>query len=112
MKKLLNRRHFLRGASGVSLAIPFLPSLIKGARAETLGGQKNFVALATGHGGVWGHSMYPDNALLTETLSYAGRDIRFGDLSGTIQNDNTFLCDVLQAPESLLTQRSFQKSMY
>ena len=53
--------------------------------------------------------MYPDNALLTETLSYAGRDIRFGDLSGTIQNDNTFLCDVLQAPESLLTPAILSK---
>ena len=105
----LNRRHFLRGAGGATLSIPFLSSLIRDAKAQNSMVPKNFVALGTWHGGVWGSRMYPDAALLTDTMSYAGRTIRFGDLATTTQNGNNYLCDVLQAPTSLLTNNLLSK---
>ena len=99
----LNRRQFLRGTGGATLAIPFLPSLVRNAYAQPTSSLKNFIALGTGHGGVWGSSMYPDESLLIDSMNYAGRSVRFGELSGIIQNGNTVLCDVLQASQSLLT---------
>ena len=101
--KTIGRRQFLRGSCGATLAIPFLPSLVRDAQAATSADPKNFVALGTGHGGVWGSNMYPDASLLTESQTYAGRSIRSGDLYGTVDAGNRVVSPVLQASESVLT---------
>ena len=78
-----SRRMFLTGAGGAFLAIPFLPSLLtRPFAAEPDAGPppKYFFSVSTGHGDVWGENMYPDDALLTQTMPYAGRDVRFGAL--------------------------------
>jgi hypothetical protein len=83
MNKIMNRRMFLRGTGGAVMAIPFLPSLMSRAFAAdpgpgTIG--KCFMAIATTQGEVWGKNMYPDDALLTQEIPYAGRQVRYGNL--------------------------------
>lgn len=52
------RRHFLAGAGGCLVGVPFLESL---ARAQTAGlRQKRFVVFGTDHGGIHFENMYPD----------------------------------------------------
>ena len=41
---------------------------------------RNFLAICSDHGDVWGANQYPSDAWLTETLDYAGRQARFGRL--------------------------------
>ena len=36
------------------------------------------MALCADHGGVWGANQYPTDAILTDTVRYAGRDVRYG----------------------------------
>ena len=81
MKRPMNRRMFLRGTGAAALAIPFLPSLTTRAFAQEaplppVG--RNFMALCADHGGVWGANQYPTDAILTDTVRYAGRDVRYG----------------------------------
>jgi hypothetical protein len=100
-----NRRHFLRGAAGFTLALPFLPSLCKNeARADIPGQPKRFVAMTTAHGGVWGSNMYPADATLGDTASYRGRSMRRGDLVLDVSGGVASLSPVLSADSSTLTQ--------
>jgi hypothetical protein len=53
---------------------------------------------------VFESSMYPDEALLTETQElYAGHDISRGTLARTVDGDRARLSEVLSAPADLLT---------
>ena len=85
MKRVMHRRQFLRGAGGAFLALPFLPSVATRAFAACEPNRdwvpKCFFAIGTGHGGVWGDNMYPAEAVLTDSAQYAGRAVRYGDLS-------------------------------
>ena len=86
MKDTMNRRMFLRGASGSVMAIPFLPSLLTRAFANDpplppVG--KCFFAVGTDHGNVWNDYMYPDDGVFTQTQPYAGRNVRYGNLPTT-----------------------------
>ena len=83
MSKGINRRMFLHGAAGTALAIPFLPSLLSKTYAADPGpGEvgKCFLAICMDHGGVWGTNMYPSDAILTQEVPYAGRQVRYGNL--------------------------------
>lgn len=83
MSPAMNRRQFLRGAGGAMMAIPFLPSITTRAFAscdETGAIPKCFFGIGTGHGGVWGNNMYPSDTLLTQSVDYAGRQVRYGNL--------------------------------
>ncbi|MEL6348654.1 MAG: DUF1552 domain-containing protein [Myxococcota bacterium] len=101
-----SRRHFLRGVGGFTLSIPFLPSITgRRAFADSSGGGPFFVAFATHHGGVWGHSMFPDEGLLSEQGRYAGRVIRGGALSGEVSGGRRRLSSVLDADSGRLTER-------
>ena len=64
MKRHPTRRQVLHGLGGFTLALPFLPSLLKPseARAATPAPVKRFVAFATQHGGIWASKMYPADA--------------------------------------------------
>ena len=79
MKRPMNRRMFLRGTGAAALAIPFLPSPPPelSPRMAPLP-PVNFMALCADHGGVWGANQYPTDAFLTDTVRYAGRDVRYG----------------------------------
>jgi hypothetical protein len=107
MKQSMNRRMFLRGAGGAVMAIPFLPSVLSKAFAADpkLGpGPRFFLAFGTDHGEIWGKNMYPDDALLTQTMNYAGRDVRYGNLPSTPDNTGQVVWSPMyQASASVLT---------
>ena len=102
-----NRRMFLTGSGGAILAIPFLPSLMTRAfAAEPDFGppSKCFFSVSTSHGDIWGKNMYPDDGLLTQTMPYAGRDVRFGALDATPDaNGDVVWSPVCRAPAQVLT---------
>ncbi|MEM9191459.1 MAG: DUF1552 domain-containing protein [Myxococcota bacterium] len=98
------RRWFLRGAVGGMLAIPCLPSLLSGrARAQPTPVPRNYVAMATAHGGVWFQNMYPAVDTLTESTTYAARTIRRGNLRPSVSAGRATLSPVLSAPSGVLT---------
>lgn len=105
MSTHISRRQVLRGAAGFTLALPLLPSLL--ARKANAGGagpgRRRFVALCTEHGGVWGANMFPGDAALPDSQSYAGHTIRRGDLSATTEGDAAVLSPVLRASSTALT---------
>lgn len=105
----VNRRMFLRGAAGFTLAIPFLSSLVDDKVAHAAGGPKRFVALATGHGGVWQPRMYPAEAALTDSATYAGHAIRRGGLALEVANGIASLSPVLSADSGRFTSQLAQK---
>jgi hypothetical protein len=98
------RRQLLRGAGGFTLALPFLPSLLdpREARAATAP-KKRFVQMCTQHGAIWGASMYPDAATLTDAMTYAGRSVKRGKLALQSAGGTAQLSAVLRGPSTLLT---------
>jgi hypothetical protein len=107
MKNAMNRRMFLRGAGGAVMAIPFLPSVLsKAFAADPKPGPapRFFLAFATMHGDVWGQNMYPNDALLTQKMNYAGRDVRYGNLpSAPDDNGNVVWSPMCTASAQVMT---------
>jgi len=104
---------FLRGAGGAVMAIPFLPSLLSKAFAadpELGPSPRFFLAFGTDHGDVWGKNMYPSDALLTQSMNYAGRDVHYGTLPSTPDsNGQVVWSPMYQANASVLTPTLAQK---
>ncbi len=100
-----NRRQFLRGAGGAALALPTLPSLLpRSARAASTR-DRAFFAFATWHGGVWSQNMWPDDSVLSDHSTYAGRTIRHASVSATTAAGKRTISPVLSASSSALTDR-------
>lgn len=103
-----NRRMWLRGAAGFTLALPFLPSLLspQEARAGTPS-RRRFIALATEHGALRQSNMVPDAAKLGIQQEYAGHQIRCGNLADFFQIEGGVarLSPVLSASSSRLTAK-------
>jgi hypothetical protein len=99
------RRHFLRGASGFALALPFLPSLLpRSAQAQAAPRAPRFIALGTQHGGVWLQNMFPKDSTLTEqTNLYSDHTIRRGALTLGSDGSKASLAPVLSAASSRFT---------
>ncbi len=100
----LNRRQVLRGLGGFTLALPLLPSLLtpSEARAQAAAPPRRFIQFCTDHGGVWGANMFPADPS-AQTREYAGRTIRRGPLSLTVESGRARLSPVLSANASVLT---------
>lgn len=98
----LSRRLFLRGAGGALLAIPFLESV---AGAQTSPQPRRFVALATNHGGIRGTNMHPAQATLTQSLAFAGHQVRRGPLALSVANSVAKLSPVLSGSSGAFTAR-------
>lgn len=60
--KALSRRHLLQGAGGFALAVPFMPSLMNAAHAQSIAKPKVLVLMAHTHGGVSAENVFPINA--------------------------------------------------
>ncbi len=105
MKKLPTRRQVLHGLGGFTLALPFLPSLLKPREARGANPTvKRFVQPAPQHGGTWGGNMYPAATTLTDSMSYAGRTVKRGALTlAPAANGDQQLSPVLRGPSSRLT---------
>jgi hypothetical protein len=101
----VGRRAFLRGLGGFTLALPFLPSICspRDAKGGPMAGNKLFCAFATHHGGIWQANLWPSDSTLTDKKTYAGHEIRRGDLVATTSGSNTVLSPVLTAPSADLT---------
>ncbi|MBK7862538.1 MAG: DUF1552 domain-containing protein [Archangiaceae bacterium] len=101
--KLLDRRMFLQGASGVALALPLLESLLpREARALPVTPPKCFVHFRTPHGGISAANMWPADSMLTTSMSYL-HTVRAGPLAAQQAGSNAVLSPVLTAPSSVLT---------
>ncbi|RJS24943.1 hypothetical protein DRW03_07360 [Corallococcus sp. H22C18031201] len=101
-----DRRMFLRGAGGAVLALPLLPSLLspREAKAQTTQRPKCFVHFRTPHGAIFGANMWPTDAALTQSLSYADHDVRRGNLAATTNaSGDAVISRVLTAKSSVLT---------
>lgn len=104
-----SRRTLLRGLAGFTLALPVLPSLLpRQARADDVV-PRRFVAFATDHGGVWQSWLYPDAATLTQSRSYAGHDIRRGDLASSAAGGRRAISAVLSGSDAVLTPALVRK---
>ena len=68
----LSRRHFLQGLGGGALALPFLPSLMGRAEAQTMTAPRFFITSWVGHGGISVENAYPIDSTvsLTDTTLY------------------------------------------
>ncbi|RYE92786.1 MAG: DUF1552 domain-containing protein, partial [Myxococcales bacterium] len=101
-----NRRMWLRGAAGFTLALPFLPSLVSPRQARA-GGQvkKRFFALGVDHGAVRQSNLVPDMAKLTEKISYGGHEVHRGDLALTVEGSTARLSPVLSGNKDRLTAK-------
>jgi hypothetical protein len=101
------RRHFLAGAGGFALAIPFLGSLEKTARAQAAAVQPRYFYFGTDHGGCWDTSFFPQ---VTATQSMAvpgvpGHMVSAGPLAVTVAGATGMVggSKVLTASSSKLT---------
>ncbi|RYE94104.1 MAG: DUF1552 domain-containing protein [Myxococcales bacterium] len=105
-----NRRMWLRGAAGFTLALPFLPSLApRSAQAGPAPARRRFIALGTEHGCIRQANMLPDASKLPDQLDYAGHKVRRGDLALTVSGGRASLSPVLSASASLLTPALVKK---
>jgi hypothetical protein len=109
----LTRRQVLMGAAGVTLALPVLPSLFL---KPAYGADPVFVRrprlywLTTHHGGAHESSMFPSEALLTESRElFSDHTIRAGALRATIEGASRRISAVLSADASRLTERMLSR---
>jgi Protein of unknown function (DUF1552) len=110
-----NRRLFLRGVGGATLAIPFLPSLVAPRRSwgETVIGPNNraFVAVCSQHGNVTTDNMYPMKSATEKRDIFPGHTITHGALSPTISGSETVLSPVLRGPSNQFTPGLIKKML-
>jgi hypothetical protein len=111
--RIPNRRQFLRGAAGFTLALPFLESLrTRPARAgdPPYAPHARFICMTTQHGGVWGSNMFPADGAATATQTlYPGHTMHHGALTATTTGGQARLSNVLSAPEALLSSALVSK---
>jgi Protein of unknown function (DUF1552) len=106
-----NRRQALRGLGGFTVALPFLPSVLRSSEVRAATSRpKNFVMMGTGHGTVLGNNYFPGEHLLSASEQLPGaHQIRAGMLAAKIDGEQTVLSPTLRAPSSLLTPKLVEK---
>jgi Protein of unknown function (DUF1552) len=105
----LNRRTFLRGAGGVALSLPVLPSLFSLKESDALAaapGPKRFVFISKQYGSISLKDMFPADSVLTEKADlYAGHQVSWGKLVRDVNGSNAMVSTALTSPASLFTER-------
>ncbi|MGE0784182.1 MAG: DUF1552 domain-containing protein [Sandaracinaceae bacterium] len=100
----VGRRLFLLGTGGFTLAVPFLPSLVRRGEAQPTAGPKRFVAMHLEHGGVRHEHMWPADDTISDTTTVLGDHvITHGAIPFTQSGGETVLSPVLRAPDAQLT---------
>jgi hypothetical protein len=99
------RRHFLAGLGGFALAIPFLPSLERTARAGPTSVPPRYFYLGTNHGGCWDASFFPTTPLTTQqaVAGVPAHTVSSGALAATTSGGTTALSKVLSASSGTFT---------
>ena len=96
--------------SGLWSCTPSLTSRTFAADPNTPKPGKCFMAICTDHGEIWGKNMYPNDALLNQTMNYAGREVRYGNLPTTPdQNGNVVWSPMCTASAQVMTPTLAQK---
>lgn len=102
------RRQFLRGAGGVTVALPFLPSLVPGRALGAPGftSQKRFFCVRNEHGMMYPEDMLPSLDTLTESAMFLpGHEIRSGALIRKTQGTDAYVSNWLRASSNRLTPK-------
>lgn len=96
---------FLRGVAGATLAIPFLHSVSREARAggAPFAASPRFVAIASNHGGVWSSNIFPATPSNAEQQTYRGYAIRRFAPELSVTGSKASLSRVLTADSSKFT---------
>lgn len=108
----LTRRQFLLGASGFSLALPVLPSLLV---STAYGADPQFVRrprlywLTTNHGAAFESNFFPSAESLDESrVLFSDHEVRRGSLRAKLDSGRAALSPVLQADALALTAKRIQ----
>jgi len=103
----VGRRHFLAGVGGFALAVPFLGSLEKRARASAPAVQPRYFYFGTDHGGCWDSSFFPQvtTTQTTTVPGVPGHTVSAGPLAVTVAGSTATMggSKVLTASSSTLT---------
>ncbi|MDZ4697000.1 MAG: DUF1552 domain-containing protein [Deltaproteobacteria bacterium] len=107
------RRQFLQGAGGVSLGLPFLPSILsrQAYAAEPLPGfRPNLWWMTTDHGGAFESNFFPNKSMLNTPFNIPnGHAANWGALKATNQGGKNVLSPILQADATKLTDARVAK---
>lgn len=103
---MLNRRHVLLGATGFTLGLPIMRSLMpRTAKAQDIHVDKFFCHFFNDHGAINESAMFPADSLLTEEVEFAsGHTIKRGDLQLGDVDGKVGLCRVLSAASDRMTE--------
>jgi len=109
--RTLSRRQLLLGASGFSLGLPWMKSLLpRELEAAPTPTERRFVAFATNHGGIFETAMYPSDDLFSEDMGlYTGHSVRRGALQADPVAGETRLSEILRGDSSRLTPELLSK---
>jgi hypothetical protein len=101
----ISRRQVLRGLGGASLALPFLPSLLRAQMGDpTYTRAPRLFWLTTDHGCAFEQSMFPSSGLLTtRTGLFSDHTVASGSLVATADGGDAVVSPILRAPSSVLT---------
>ncbi len=105
----IGRRHFLAGAGGFTLAIPFLSSLEGSARAADPIAKSRYFYLGTDHGGTFDANFFPNGAPAATGSFTAGHAIGSAPLAAAATDGRTTLSSVLSARSDTLTPQLLTK---
>jgi hypothetical protein len=112
-QRIITRRQVLRGLSGFTLGLPFLPSLLPGrayGQDAVFAARPRFLAMTTEHGGVFESAMFPDESTLTDTEAlYPGHSIRYGALQRSVEGADAAVSTVLRGPAERLSAQLVSK---
>jgi hypothetical protein len=99
----IGRRHFLAGAGGFTLAIPFLSSLESSAVAATATAKSRYFYLGTDHGGAWDANFFPTAPASGSATYTSGHSIGSAPLTANVAGGTATLSPILSASSSALT---------
>ena len=99
----ISRRQMLIGMGGATLALPFLPSLVRSQVVDPVfTRQPRMFWLTTDHGGAFEASMFPSRSMLTSTANiYSDHTASYGELTPTMDGG-----DAVLSPRKQLGPRS------
>jgi hypothetical protein len=103
----VGRRHFLAGLGGAAIAIPFLSSLEKKARAGGTSVPPRYFYLGTDHGGCWDSSYFPQvtPTQMVTVSGVPGHTVSAGPLAVSVSGSTASVggSSVLKASSATLT---------
>lgn len=108
--RTISRRQMLRGAGGLTLALPVLPSLLPREAEAAVASKPRVVLFHQPQGGYWLHLNPPDSFATEQAEITPGHRIRWAKLRATPQSQGKVgVSRIIQADPSTLTERMLGK---